>query len=478
MSNVLHIKSEVWPAAYSRTAISFVLLLILVLYSFFPYYVMPLPILFFGFSIIVFFFFALNQYSIKWANLSTRVLQKKLFWHSLGYRLIFVGLMYLLTLWLDPQNLPFEIDAVDSKSYHFQGIEIAKEIWRGDVTRSLSRLTKSQADYGFPLYVGIVYFLFGPYTLAVQLLNALWGSLTVVYIYRITAALYDESNARFTGILAMLMPPLLWFGAMSLKETLLIFIIILIIFNAIKVVQRRQLPVFSVATMIFLISILFYFRLFLPVLIMVCIVLYFLLHFSRRRSKKFLLLFSTLIVGIGMFKFIILSGSDRDIQKLFVASSTQFEMETNVAAKQTGISYNKSLVAPLMFMGALVTPFPSFLDFHQSQLPIYVHFFNQIIRNILYYFALVGIYFSLKSRFRDTSIITLFGLGYIAVLAIAGVAYQTRFQLLSLPIMIIFMSEGFKHHRSFKIRWTVYLFFMAIAIFSWNIFKLSNRGLI
>jgi hypothetical protein len=72
-----------------------------------------------------------------------------------------------------------------------------------------------------------------------------------------------------------------------------------------------------------------------------------------------------------------------------------------------------------------------------------------------------------------------FAVGYIMILALSGVSFQDRFQLLALPFLIFFIPIGldWQHKKKLKF-WEIYLFVITIAILSWNIFKLSIRGLV
>ena len=100
-------------------------------------------------------------------------------------------------------------------------------------------------------------------------------------------------------------------------------------------------------------------------------------------------------------------------------------------------------------------------------------------RNSLYFFVFLGLYRAVKLRNRETIFILSFSIIYIVILAISGISFQDRFQILSLPFLIVFMSDGIiADHKRKKQQWILYLGFIFLAIFMWNVFKLSNRGLL
>jgi 4-amino-4-deoxy-L-arabinose transferase-like glycosyltransferase len=473
-------KFKIWPAYYSKVAITFVLFLIFSFYLLFGTYVMPPLILLFGLTIVIFFFLALHYYSLNWSKINLKKFYKKLFWHSFFYRLIFVGIMYLLTYLLDPQSFPFEINAGDSPYYHWAATKISEGIPQGNNLINLASIYfKGLPDVGFPIYSSIVYYIFGPYTLIIRLLNVVWGSITVIYISKITNSIFGEAQGRLAGIISMLMPAFLWFGGMHLKETIMIFMIITIFYHAVNIVFRGKANIAAISIMVLFSFFLFFFRTFLAVFVIFCVITYFILNITRRKINKGVLAIALIIFTIVIARLITLYGFDESINSTLEQSRSYFDIELTSSAKQRGISYSRALVVPFLLISAAVTPFPSLLDFEERQLGIYVHFQNEVVRNMMYFFAFLGIYYSLKNKFRMSSLVTLFGSGYIVILAVSAVSFEDRFQLPALPFMIMLMSEGFScTKRPLSIKWVVYLVVLFIAILSWNYFKMSIRGLI
>ena len=167
------------------------------------------------------------------------------------------------------------------------------------------------------------------------------------------------------------------------------------------------------------------------------------------------------------------------IEKMILASQDQFENELSNAAEAKGISYTAAIVAPLLMAGAMVTPFPSLLNFEEGQLGIYAHFYNEIIRNCLYFFVFCGLIRILRHRRKGSIFILSFAVGYILILAVSGISFQDRFQILVLPFLTVFMADGIHTNYPRRTRhWKIYLFFIFAAILMWNLFKLSNRGLL
>ncbi len=467
-----------WTKENTNIALFFSLAVLLVHILMFIEYVMPLPILFVGLCVLFFFYIALRGYFVSWENVEK--FKNKLFLHSLIYRFLAVIAMYLLTMTYDPANLPLEISASDSWNYHYSGIIVADAIYEEkNIFGELSTFWKSESDYGFSILIGFLYAVFGKSTLVIKIFNILIGSITVVRIYQITRFLYDEKRARLAGILAMLMPSLLWFGGMLLKETVLIFLIVNTGYLVLKTINIPKFRLVNFVIIVLQITITLYFRTFIAPLLLICVLLQ--IVFLKTRKENYRIL--SLCIGIGLIwsSYMIADrlGMTEGIESIIASSEDQFGNELEHSAKTRNISYSQALVAPLLLAGAIITPFPSVLDFEKAQLGIFVHFQNEIIRNCLYFFMFFGLFKILKQRKKGMIFITFFPISYILILAISGVSFQDRFQVLALPFLIIFMSDGIISKYPKKERhWSIYLAFIFLAILMWNIFKLTNRGLI
>jgi 4-amino-4-deoxy-L-arabinose transferase-like glycosyltransferase len=439
---------------------------------------MPLPILFGGFSVIIFFFIALQGYSNSWKN--TTDIKTRLFLHSLLYRIIALFVLYYLTALYDPTNLPFELAASDAYNYHKSGVIVADAVFEGrNVFHALSNFWKNEADYGFSLWIGSIYILFGKSVVAVKVFNAIVGSFTVVRIYQITRFAYGEKQGRIAGILMMLMPSLLWFTGIFLKETLLIFLISNIGYYTTQIIKTNKFRTSNTLLILTLFGIIFFFRTVLVPLLLGCTLLQIVFYKTKNKNYRLFAGFITIVLVFGSLFVTYELSMDKHIESAIEASQDQFGTELDKASADRGINYSVALVAPLLISGAIITPFPSLLNFEERQIGIYAHFQNEIIRNIMYFFVFVGLIRFVKQRKSGAIFAASFAILYILILAISGISFQDRFQVLALPFLIVFMSDGIvAQYQKKEKHWLIYLSFIFLAILAWNIFKLSNRGLI
>lgn len=467
-----------WTRTNTNLGILFSTAILLFHIIVFPNYIMPLPILLIGLAIILFFYTALRGYTILWQH--TKGIKMKLFFHSLLYRILGVLGMYFITFNYDPNSLPFELSAADSWNYHYSGVIVADAIRDNkNIFTALSYFWKSESDYGFSIIIGGLYSVFGKIPYVIKLFNAIIGSYTVVRIYQITKIVYQEEQAKIAGILAMIMPPLLWFGGMFLKETFLIFLLVNATYFAMKITQSLKYRPLYIAIILFHFGLIFYFRVVLAPILLAAILLQTAFFKLKRRSDY---LFSFLIAAgiiIGSLYVMKILHMDVYVEEALAASSDQFGNELEGASKSRGVNYAAALVAPLLIAGAILTPFPSVLDFDISQLAIYAHFQNEIIRNGMYFFVFFGLIRAIRLKQRKTILVGSLAIIYIMVLAASGISHQDRFQIISLPFLIVFMADGVvSKYKQQQKHWTLYLILISVIILMWNVFKLSIRQLI
>jgi hypothetical protein len=277
----------------------------------------------------------------------------------------------------------------------------------------------------------------------------------------------------------MIFPSLLWFGAIQIKETLMIFFIVSIFYNAVKINNAHRFLLKSFIVIIFFSFLLFYFRTFLGVLVIMSVVAYFILNAIRKLNIQKII--SVLIIFFGSVSLINTSGIFKDINEVYQEGQNFgfFSINLKSEAKLVGnINYKQAAITPFIIAGSIVTPFPSFLITEPRQIPIVARFQNEMVRNLMYYFAILGLVLLIVSDFRKGSLLLLFLFGYLYVITSAGNSFQDRFHLPMVPFFIIAMSVGIlQSSRKWLKRWDWYLALIFIAQISWTIFKLNIRGI-
>ncbi len=467
---------RIWNSKFTFLGIRFGWLIpVLLTLLFFNYY-MPPGILIAGLLSVFLFFVSLHFFSHRWFYMSVNAMEWRVFFVSLVIRVAYMIFQYGLTYYLDFNSFPFEIFAADSIGYH----EVGKTLMRApflEWSELLKMNMKSTSDYGYPFYQGVIYSIFGPSTVAVRLINCVIGSVTVILLGRIASIIWDDAHAKWVLINAMIFPSLVWYCGVQLKETLMLFLIVLS-FYLVYAQKKRDGIHFLQALLAFLICFsLFYFRTFLAVLVLLSLILTFLPERSNKMSVLYLVIpILALIVFLG-----VASQTGRldefnaqlDDREDFFSRNLQGEKE-----RLGNVSFDQVALAPIIFAGAIITPFPSYTYTENRQLSILSRFQNELIRNMMYFFLYIGLYWSVREYFFKSLSLIFFFVSYLIVITATGNSFQARFHMPILPLAAVFIGVGILRCGDKSRRfWSIYLAGIFLAHLAWTLFKLNIRGL-
>jgi hypothetical protein len=468
-----------WPQAFSHKSIISTYLVILLLNLFYIKYYTPIPLLICILFTTIFFFESLYYFSVKWVKMDEIVFYRKLFWNSILIRILFLFIVYILTVIYDRNSLPLEMFADDAKRYLNSGYTLANNMFNGKFIKILPQQWKNQADWGFPTYLGFINSILPKSVLIVKFINIVWGSLTVVLLAKISSMLYTRRHAMLTGILAMLFPSLIWYNALYLKETLMILIITYIFYNAIKLVKIRESSLLSYFICFTGIIALFYFRTAIAVLVLLSLLFYFIANISFSKKNGLAILIMAVLLLSGIYS---ITHKMDQIEEL----TKQYELlengDANIISQKLSMKKNvnilTSLAIPLVMVNTIIAPYPSFLNIDDRQIGVISHSQNEVIRILLFYFAIIGYVYLIKNSMRKSLLLLLFISGHLVLLGLTGAAYFDRFQLPALPFIIILLSVGIiDSSKKAFLNWNNYIYLIWIAAIAWQIFKLKIRGL-
>lgn len=425
------------------------------------------------FAVIGFFVFA-NSLSKSWATLTVATFEKKLFFTSLLLRIIWVGFSYGYYSWATGQ--PFEYDAGDAVGYHGEAQWLASLLAEGKFEIYQKYIGLNQADMGYPTYLGGLAYLVGDSLIIPRILKAIWGALTCLLIYRIAKNNFGESVGRIAGILALLLPNLIYYTGLHVKETEMVTIVVALAYFGDRILRASRIQFYDFIWLALLGASLFLFRTVLAVCLVSSVGLA--LFFTSRKvttAGRRLGLLALSIVGLGIilssplqeviFKYVEESNTNLDRQMLHYSKYTA---NTNKFA-QYG---SKSIFLPLM----LVVPFPTLVDTAQyNPMMLGGAFFT---RNVYAFFVLVALISLYKRKALLDHIFLLSCLfSYLFVLGTTGFAMSERFHMPAVPFLLIFAAYGIGQLDSKNKKYYVpYLLLIGLIVIGWNWFKLAGRA--
>lgn len=451
-------------------------------------YVLPWYWWFFGIVEVTGFFYFLNYLTRKRVALSIEIFTKRLFWTALAIRVAYVLFSYFF--YWEMTDVPFEIGTADSRIYH-QWAESMANMMRSNnfdlsfvIEQSYGRAVPF-SDSGYPTYLAFVYLLSGNSIILVRLLKAVWSAWTVVLIYKLAQRNFGEATARIAGIMCLLMPNLIYYCGLHLKETEMVFLAVLFAERADYILRSRQFTIGSLLILLLIGTILFTFRTVLAAVLFLSLFAALLMSSQRIVSwgKRVLLLFvAALFVGVVLFTN---TSVGQDVLQTWETGGTEQQANMEWRSQRKGAGYAQrfakyagaSIFAPLIF----TIPFPTMTDTPEHEGQKMIHGGN-FVKNITSFFTIFALIMLLLHKGWRRHVLPICILcGYLVVLVFSNFAQSERFHLPTVPFAMMFAAYGISYmnsHPKYRSLFTIWCVLMFVAAIAWNWFKLAGRGLI
>ena len=436
----------------------------------------------FGIVGVVGFFYFSNKLSKQWANIRPKQFEYNLFWSTF---LIRVAVMLFLYWFHDTMTgRPFMFHAADSFEYGEEAKWMAQTIRDGQFSIYLNYKFVQQngvSDAGYPMYLGLVYLLSGDSIIVARLLKSLWSALSCVLLYRLGKRNFGEHVGRIAAIFMMLEPHFSIYAGFHLKETEMIFMMLLFLERADALLRQRNFSFKTVSVVVVLMAALFTFRTVLGLTAVFSVVMALVLSSKRVMGwgKRIVIL---IVVGLSALYF---AGGRimTEIEQVWELKDQNQDARMSVITKtQTLAKYAGAAVfAPMIF----TIPFPTMVETPNQENSRMLHG-GMFVKNIMSYFcimAIISLLFPLIpgfNKWRDHVLIEVFLIAYLVILVFSAFAHADRFHMPALALEILFMAYGVSLSRIPQLqRWFKYwVALMFIAVIAWNWFKLSGRGMI
>jgi len=334
------------------------------------------------------------------------------------------------------------------------------------------------SDRGYGTYLGIVYMIFGNSILIARLFKAILGSYMCVLIYKLTIRTFNEETGRIAAIFCMLMPNLIYYSGLHLKEAEMVFLTVWFMERVDYIIRNNKLSFINIFPALMIAGSLFFFRTVLGVTAIFA--LFTALIFSSKRILswgKRAGITIWLVVAIAYFVGGNIANEVEEIwQSRMENQEKSLEFRSireggNVLAKYA----SKSIFVPLIF----IIPFPTMVDVPAQENQQLLHGGNYV-KNILAFFVLFALFLIIKEKvWRDYLLIGSFTFAYLIIIAVSAFAQSERFHLPVLPFLMIFAAYGVTQisNKEKKV-FSWYLVFIFVAIVAWSWFKLKGRGMI
>lgn len=440
----------------------------------------------FGIAEVCGFFYFANLYSKQWMCLSPRTFAKRLFGTALGIRVVYVLFSYWFYLLMT--GTPFEFRAADVGFYNEMGRYGASLLRDGKwniIPKMQEYAGMAYSDMGYPLYLAIVYFLTGDSILLARILKAVWSAWTALLIYKLASRNFGEGTGRMAAVLCMLMPNLIYYCGLHLKETEMVFLATLFAERTDYLLRKGKLVVWQVAAVMLIAAYLFMIRTALAAVLVLAFFVALLLSSSRVvgwGKRILLLLVAALFAGVLLLNNTSISS---DVQEMVAVGGAEQKGNMEWRAEREGATGRNqkfakyagaAVFAPMIF----TIPFPTMTETPGQENQKMIHGGN-FVKNITSFFTILALLILLFSGdWRKCVLPIAIICGYLIVLVFSNFAQSERFHLPTIPFAMMFAAYAMSYMRCPKYkRWYNYwCIVMVIATIAWNWVKLAGRGML
>ena len=460
---------------FTNKAISVYCAGLLIVTLLFLNYSMSLVWFVFGLVSVCGFFYFSNRLTISWGKYEDKTFARRIFITALVIRVVYVLFSYFFFEYMT--GSPFEFCAADSMGYNGEAEWIVMMIDYGDLTPYWAYIGGGYSDMGYPFYLGIQYWITGNSILIARLLKALYGAYLCLLVYRLAFRNFGESTGRMAGIFVMLMPNLIYYCGMHLKETEMVFLTVWYVERADNLLRSHSYNFMNIFPVLILAVSLFFFR---TALGAVALMAFFTaLVFSESKlvgwKKK-------VSIGVWLVACMLYMGGTKisnEVNGLVQNYETNQESSMSWRAERKGgNSFAKyagaSVFAPFIF----TIPFPTMVDTPNQDNQRMIHGGNYV-KNITSFFTILAllVLFFRKKNWRKYVLIIAFLCGYLGVIAMSSFAHSERFHLPALPFALILAAYGISEFKNKdKLYFNLWLVLIFVAMVGWNWFKLAGRG--
>lgn len=463
-----------FPRKFANNAIIVYFIALVAVSIFFINYAMGFLWMVLGVIEVVGFFTISSKTTREWSEFTSLNYAKHLFWIALALRLVWVVFSYFF--YTEQTGQPFEYGAADSIGYHETAEWLCQLKWH-EVMNYLFYGSSGYSDSGYPFYLTIIYKIFGPYIIVPRLIKAMLSAFTCVLVYRMASRMAGEKVGRMAGIFTMLMPNLIVYCGMHLKETEMLFLTTAFLERADYAMRTRKRATLNILVALLLGGSLFFFRTILGAAALFAFITAVLFAPDRvmKRGRKVVIGF-WVVLALALLAGGVLYNEMESYWELRHTNqeSKRFEQTSrgNLWAKYaTG-----AVMAPMIF----VLPFSTMVHIEGQETQLILSGGN-FVRNFMGIFVIIALYVLLfkNKKWRDFALIGAFTIAYLGIIALSGFANSERFLLPGVLGLIVFWAYGvstvdIKTIKFVKI-WFFVVFLMEVA---WGYFKIGSRGLL
>ena len=420
------------------------------------------------------FFVLTNVLSKEWKDIREGLYLRYIFILALVIRVVWVIASYYY--YIDFTGIPFEYATADALGYHNEARWLSADDWSLTWRYYFGEGSTGISDVGYPLYLSVLYRIFGPDIMLARIIKALLSSFTCILVYRLGQRSFGKEVGRMAGLMCVFMPNLIIYCGYHLKEVEMLFLEVAFLERMDFLLRGKKIGFWSILLVTLLAASLFFYRTVLGIAAVLAAAMGILISStpSMRGGWR-----RTILVLYGVLCLVAVSGGTAMME----VETLWEQKDENLSKKRTeqvsrGSQWAMYATGTVMAPMVVVLPFSTMVNVDQQYAQQTKHGGN-FIRNFMGFFAILAIVEAIrKKRLREFAMLGVFLFAYLGIVSVSGFSNSERFLLPGLPVLILMWSYGVSELRQKTYFAFVPWCFLVIAMeFGWAFFKLGTRGL-
>lgn len=421
------------------------------------------------------FFLLTEVWSQNWRAMNEKHYIATIFGIAALLRMVWVVASYVY--YYEVTGIPFEVATADARAYHIEAEWLAASPWSTAWRYFFGEGGSGVSDVGYPLYLTVIYKLFGPIIIIPRIIKTLLSAWMCILVYRLSGRTFGEPVGRMAGIMCALMPNLIIYCGYHLKETEMLFLEVAFLERTDYLLRNYKYNIWTISLPMLLAGSLFFFRTVLGAAAIFAFATAVLVSNTPSMKKGWK---RTAIIGWSLLCVAVAGGGTimTEVEGYWEQKDTNVvnkRLEQTSSGNQWAKYATSSVMAPMI----VALPFATMVEADELQVAQETKHGGNYIRNFMAFFAILAMYEAIRQKkWRDYAMIGAFVFSYLGVVALSGFSNSERFLLPGLPCLIMMWAYGVSTLRAESWRlmtpWCAIVVLMEVG---WAYFKLGSRGL-
>ena len=429
-----------------------------------------------GIGEVLFFFVLTAVFYPRWKNDDTKHFMWKVFLVAFLIRGLYAFL--ICYYYYFETGKAFEYNAGDSLWYHPTAVYLSRCVRQGHILyvfKYLNAYTMGWSDQGYPLWLTLIYTIFGRSLLTPRLFKALMSAYLCIVVYKLGTRTFGERTGRLAAVMMVFTPILIQICGLHTKEMEMIFLSILAFERMDFLIRSKKYTFWNIVVPILLTGLTFGFRTIIGMCLIFAFLVFVVVSSKDLVSKKGKII--TIASTVVVFLAFLLSPVGREMK---IINYLKFKDLTYQSERydSLGLKHNELAQSKYLAPGAFVLPLAPMVEESPDHNKM-IHG-STYVKNFLAFFAMLAIVIAFRQKkWRDFSLVGAYELSYLALIMFSFAANSERFHEPAVPLIVLMAAYAMTRlrHKDLKIFY-VYCGMLFVALFVWNWLKLSARGLV